>query len=174
MDILVISDTHGRPSRIIDLLARQIKKPDAIFFLGDGYADVCRALPEGENYFCVRGNCDFFDFGSDGAPPAERLICYGGCRIFMTHGNSFGVGSGIDRAAAYAAEKDADLLLFGHTHVRCDDFYPEGTEFCGKKLKKPLRVFNPGSLGEPRDGKAPSFGILTINDGVILTSHGEL
>jgi predicted phosphodiesterase len=44
----------------------------------------------------------------------------------------------------------------------------------GTVLKKTLIVANPGSLGEPKMGREPSFGILTIRDNGILFSHGVL
>ena len=40
MNILVFSDSHGRGSRMLEALARQIKKPDAVIFLGDGLRDL--------------------------------------------------------------------------------------------------------------------------------------
>ena len=43
MNILVISDSHGRRERIEEAVERQIKKPDAIIFLGDGLRDITRA-----------------------------------------------------------------------------------------------------------------------------------
>lgn len=51
--------------------------------------------------------------------------------------------------------KDADIYLFGHTHVRC--FYNENNKY----------FINPGSLGCPINVGGASCGILTIEDGNI-------
>ena len=63
----------------------------------------------------------------------------------------------------FTEEKEqADLVLFGHLHVRIDET-AEG-----------VRIFNPGSAAKPRDGRAPSFGLIDIFESGILTSHGTL
>ena len=68
----------------------------------------------------------------------------------MTHGHLFGVKSGYERIAEYAADRGADVVLFGHTHYKT---LRHGTPFSPA-------LFNPGSL---RD--AHSYGVITITDG---------
>ncbi len=171
MKLIVISDTHGRRSRIDDVLALHARY-DWLLFLGDGLRDLGEGAYGG--LAAVRGNCDVFSlFGGISTVPTERVIDADGIKILMMHGHEKGVKSGTERAAAYAAERGADVLLYGHTHVSDERYFPTGTELCGMAIKKPLYVFNPGSLGEPRDGK-PSFGVIEIKNRQILLSHGFL
>lgn len=83
----------------------------------------------------VRGNCDI---GSD--DPAEGLAPFGGVLFFYTHGHLFGVKSGYERIAEYAADRGADVVLFGHTHYKA---LRHGTPFSPA-------LFNPGSLRYPQ------------------------
>ena len=61
MRILVISDSHGMPSRILDAVEAH-PEAEALIFLGDGESDIemlesyCRSLP---SMIRVAGNCDF-------------------------------------------------------------------------------------------------------------------
>ncbi len=169
MTLLVLSDSHGRVNKIEAALALN-KNADAILFLGDGLRDISRAELEGKSVISVSGNCDAFTFS---AAPDEHMARFGEYNVLLTHGHAFYVKQTLSRAIAYAAQRDADLLLYGHTHTRHDEYFPEGTEIGGVTLRKPLHVFNPGSIGNPRDGRY-SFGIITIRGKDILTSHGEV
>lgn len=162
VEILIISDSHGRVDNIREV-AERCKTAKEILFLGDGLRDIDAAWLD--SAICVRGNCDMF--GADDSP-AERILHFGEYTVMMTHGHEYSVKSGFERAAAAAAERGADLLAFGHTHKKTDLYLPAGSEIGGVILKKPLRVFNPGAL---KDG---SFGVLTLRDGIALTSWGEI
>ncbi len=171
MILAVVSDSHGYVRRLSELFGRQSalphsERPEMLLHLGDGLCDLDRAeLPEGLPMLSVRGNCDVF--GSDGTL-FERMPCLGGYKILMTHGHDLSVKSGLSRAIAYAAEKGADILLFGHTHKPLAMTVNVGETVCGVTLEKPLYVFNPGSLMER------SFGILTLTPKGVLMSHGEI
>ena len=162
MDILIISDSHGRLDNIRAVLER-CKSAKEVLFLGDGLRDIDAAWLD--DAICVRGNCDMF--GADDHP-AERILRFGEYTVMITHGHAYSVKSGFERAAAVAAQRGADMLAFGHTHTRTDILLPEGSEIGGVTLTKPLRLFNPGAL---KDG---SFGVLTLRGGVPLTSFGQL
>ena len=175
MTLLVLSDLHGRRDRAEEVLARH-RRTEAVLFLGDGI----RSLPyescvaNGRLFAGVRGNCDGGSlFGDAYAYPEELLLNIGEYTVMMLHGHTRSVKSGIGRAARYAAERGADLLLYGHTHIPEERYFPAGAELEGYTLTKPLWVMNPGSLGEPRDGK-PSFGVVELRGGQILLSHGTL
>lgn len=175
MTLLVVSDIHGKSDRLRAALAAQIKPPDAILFLGDGYADITRCEPLGSTLFAVRGNCDVWSLMGMTDLPAELTVTLGSYRILMMHGDRHGVSSGgIDRAAAYAASKGADILLYGHTHVKHEAHFAEGDTLGCVTLQKPLHVFNPGSLGSPRDGGEPSFGVVELRDNGVLLSWGSV
>ena len=170
--IVVLSDLHRRGDRAEQVLALH-PNADGVFFLGDGL----RLLPEetcregGRLFAAVRGNCDGFLFGSD--CPEERLVRLEEYTVMLMHGHTRSVKSGLDRAVRYAAERGADILLSGHTHVAAEGYLPAGSEWDGYVLRKPMWFMNPGSLGEPREGK-PSYGLLQIRQGQILLSHGTV
>ena len=168
MTLVVISDSHGKRQRVTDVLERH-GRCEAVLFLGDGLGDV-EAV---SGLAAVRGNCDGLCFLWGADVPMERTLCFGEYKILMMHGHSHGVKSGVERAAAYAAAKGADILLYGHTHVRQEKYFPQGSEIGDVVLDKPLWVFNPGSLGQPSDG-TPSYGIIEIRDGNVLFSHGTV
>ena len=162
MEILILSDSHGRVDNIREVVER-CKGAKEVIFLGDGLRDIDAAWLD--DAICVRGNCDMF-LADD--CPAERILRFGEYTVMITHGHAYSVKSGFERAAAAAAQRGADMLAFGHTHTRTDILLPEGSEIGGTLLTKPLRVFNPGAL---KDG---SFGVLTLRDGVPLTSVGSI
>ena len=162
MEILIISDSHGRVDNIREV-AERCNAAREILFLGDGLRDIDAAWLD--DAICVRGNCDMFGANDY---PAERILRFGEYTVMMTHGHEYSVKSGIERAAAAAAERGADMLAFGHTHTRADIYLPEGSNVGGLTLEKPLRIFNPGAL---KDG---SFGMLTIKNGIPLTSFGSV
>ena len=121
MKVLVVSDVHGRVTPLRWLLKNETA--DALFFLGDGLYDLDQAIAANgaaPDYpiYRVRGNCDI---GSD--DPAEGLAPFGGVLFFYTHGHLFGVKSGYERIAEYAADRGADVVLFGHTHYNAAPRY---------------------------------------------------
>ena len=162
MDILIISDSHGRVDNLREV-AERCRGAKEILFLGDGLRDIEAAWLD--DAICVRGNCDMF--GAQDYPD-ERILHFGEYTVMITHGHAYSVKSGFERAAAVAAQRGADMLAFGHTHTPLDILLPAGSEVCGVTFTKPLRVFNPGAL---KDG---CFGTLTLRGGVPLTSFGSL
>lgn len=167
MNILVVSDTHGRADRLTEALDRT--RPGVLLFLGDGLRDLARIEPGTVTVRAVRGNCDFY-----GAEiPATRMEIFGKYRIFLTHGHHFGVKSSIDPLVGVAAKEGADALLYGHTHIPFSTVLPAEEVYGGVRLVKSLAVLCPGSLGEPRGG-VPTFGTLELRENGILPSLGEL
>ncbi len=166
MDILIVSDTHGRHDRLAELLRRT--DAGVLLFLGDGLRDL-EAVSDTVTVRAVRGNCDFIGRNV----PDTRVEDFGTCRVFMTHGHRFGVKSDLTAVIYAALDADADVLLYGHTHVPFERTLQAGTLLGDRVLKKPLLILCPGSLGEPRDGK-PAFGTLTVQHGGILAGHGHL
>lgn len=174
MKLIVISDTHGRPSRILEVLRRQ-PSYDALIFLGDGLRDVEYVSNEIHGLYAVRGNCDAFSSSlslSNGVCE-ELFLKFCEYNIMITHGHKYGVKRGIEVAAEAAVSKGADLLLYGHTHTPMEKYIPEGETVGNVILPKPLRIFNPGSLGEKGDGEA-TFGVVEIRGSSILMSHGRI
>ena len=139
MEILVVSDTHGRASRLSEVLERT--NADTLLFLGDGLRDLS-VVPAGVAVYAVRGNCDFMGFDT----PDARLEIFDTCRVFMTHGHRYGVKSSLSAAIRAAAERSADVLLYGHTHVPLEKSLPAGYTADGVTLQKPLLVLCPAAL----------------------------
>lgn len=151
MRVLVVSDSHGNASRLCELY-RQLKV-SSVIFLGDGLrdADELSCITGCTPVYRVRGNCDFFDVDARD----ELLLELGGKRVFMTHGHRYGVKSGYDTIENIARSHRADIVLFGHTHIR---FYEN---------RDGLVMANPGAFNSGR------YGILTIDRSVTF-EHGEI
>lgn len=160
--ILVFSDCHGRLDGIV--AAGKIH-PDAglYIFAGDGisvFESYCRE--KGIRYYAVEGNCDGSFFTSD-----EKTFTHAGLKFYLTHGNMVGTSSIISRAA----EEDADIAIFGHTHRAYEETVP------GEAMnrEKNLLLLNPGSIALPRDiPGSPSFGLINIIAGIPITGIGRL
>lgn len=171
MRLLIVSDSHGRYERLSELLDRQ-RGVDALIFLGDGLADLERAdaYSRGFSVFAVKGNCDSFSLRLRESAPEESVINLDGYRFLLMHGHTRGVKYGLTNAIYAAREREADILLFGHTHECVEKYIPDGEEY---SLDKPLRIFNPGSLGASGDGYG-YFGLIEIRKNGILMSHGKI
>ena len=172
MKLLVVSDVHGRHDRL-ERVMQMHRDSDALIFLGDGLRDLEQADAYSYPFtvFAVRGNCDGFSlFTSPEAAPTEICVTLGGVKIFALHGHTRSVKSGLGEAMIAANEREARLMLYGHTHREDWSYYPEGRELPnGDCLTAPLHVFNPGSLGQ--DG---SFGVIDIVESGIMASCGRI
>ena len=146
MEILVISDSHGKPGVIVPLLKEYKNRVRAVLHAGDHDLDLLHCKDETSLQLeAVAGNTD------DGShAPREKVLTFGGKTIFMTHGNKHISNGDITRLVAGAQAVKADICLYGHTHVSAV-FEEQGIFF-----------MNPGSLKEPRDDNGPSYGLLTI------------
>ena len=164
MEILIFSDSHGSASNMSLALDRQIKTPDAILFLGDGARDLDNLFVVDTPIWAVRGNCDWYS--SDLADKTERLLYFEGHTILLCHGHEWGVKGGLGALIAHAAEIDADIVLFGHTHTRTLEYIEKGSI---RGVDRDIVLFNPGSLGDFEG----SFGNLNISDSGFLLSHGN-
>ncbi len=173
MKLLVLSDTHGRSDRVKKLLETH-GDADTVCFLGDGIRDISRedCRRQGQALVCVQGNCDLF-FGGEKEYSSELLLNLGEYTVMMMHGHLHWVKSGLDRAIRHAAEKGANVLLYGHTHIAEERYLPEGSTIGGRVLERPMWIMNPGSLGESGSGN-PSYGLVQIRNGQILLSHGTV
>lgn len=159
MEFLIFSDSHGKRRAMEAAIARQIKKPDAIFFLGDGLNDI-EDQANGIPVIRVRGNCDW-SIGA-GSVREEETVCFEGHRIFLTHGHRYAAKSGLGGMIRAAEERGADIVLFGHTHCRMIETVSENDG------SGTVTFFNPGSVAEG------SFGTLTLTPETVLFSHGTI
>ena len=172
-DILIISDTHGRVSRVEELITyrqRLLKEGEVlnVIFLGDGLDDIF-SCKQYDNIIvhAVRGNCDgytrFSPYGEE--IPTHRVVTIGSYKIFMAHGHTLSVKSGYDELCREATRNGADIALFGHTHLPTLEYIEKGSI---RGVDKSITIFNPGSLGELFEG---SFGNLSLKENGFLLSH---
>jgi putative phosphoesterase len=153
---LVMADTHGHKARIA-LALRRFSDVDMILHLGDYSrdAEIIRGMTK-KPVYAVRGNCDIAT-----VEEAERLLTFEGVRVLMTHGHRQNVKSSLLNLGLYAKECEANIALYGHTHLPTEEFYEN------------VLLYNPGSLGEPRDLR-PSVGLLTLDSGTFRTTTVRL
>lgn len=158
MKLLVISDTHRVLSKVYKVINAIENKISGVIHCGDVTEDVMLLKSRYPNikFYNVRGNCDY---GS--GVPSEEVFIIGGKRIFVTHGHNYGVNYGADRISYRSEELEADACLFGHTHI------PYLENYNG------IVIMNPGSLSGPRGGSKASYGIITIEDGLVRGSIVE-
>jgi putative phosphoesterase len=147
MKVLVMSDTHG----YLTNAKRAIEKNsdiELIIHLGDYYRDVSQLnqLYPNKKFEYVNGNCDI----GIGSIPAEKTIEIEGKRIFMTHGHKYSVKWDHNRIMARAQTDNADVILYGHTHISTIEYIDNFT------------IINPGSMTESRSSMSESYVILDI------------
>lgn len=149
MKLLVISDTHGVLNRVYKVIDDIKNNISGVVHCGDivDDVDVLKSRYKNLDFYNVKGNCDY---GT--GIPAESVFNIGGKKIFVTHGHNYSVNFNIDRLCYRGIELEADVCLFGHTHIPLIENY------------NGMVILNPGSLSAPRGGSKPCYGILTIED----------
>ena len=147
MRIGVISDTH-RNLHLAREAIRAMGKIDLLIHAGDHYSDAIELAEEfGLEVKSVIGNCDFPGEGN-----AEELISIndGEFKIFVVHGHQYGVKSGLEKLYYRGLELEADIIVFGHTHLplllKEDD----------------VTLLNPGSIGFPRANEGLRYGLIEV------------
>lgn len=159
MKIVIMSDSHGKEERVIDIIMSH-KDADGFVFLGDGERDFENALAYGDIYpygekrkiiSQVRGNCDIFS-----SEAVTLLENFDGVRVLVSHGHDQNVKLGLNRIAMQAREKNCQAALFGHTHSAL------------LEEKEGVMLFNPGSI------YSGSYGILIIKDGKCSFEHASV
>lgn len=160
MRIIVISDTHGNYKSLESVFMRN-SDADWFFFLGDGERDLDTFLMLHHEYtekvIAVCGNCDACSMN-----PGYFILPLPGHRIFATHGHYYAVKNSLELLKLKAKEHNCDIVLFGHTHIRCDT------------IEDDIHFFNPGSAAAPHDGTKPSFGHIDVSDAGIVTNIADI
>ncbi len=158
MRAVVFSDSHGNYDILETIMERHKDNADIFIHLGDGEREIelIQYVYNDKKIYFVSGNCDW---GTD--KPDYDIIKFGGKTIFFTHGARFGVKDNLNIAKIFARKNEADILLFGHTHIAMTD-YDDG-----------LYIMNPGSCGRPRSG-GPSYGIIDITEAGIAMHTVEI
>jgi putative phosphoesterase len=151
--LAIISDTHmPRGTRALPAACvAELRAADAILHAGDFMrVEVLRTLEGlGPPVHGIHGNVD--EDALRRLLPAARVVEAGGARIAMLHD----AGPRTGRLARMRARfKDADAVVFGHSHLPLHESSADG-----------FQIFNPGSPTERRSAPAHTMGIATIEDG---------
>jgi len=135
---------------------------EAVFFLGDGLSDAESALKNYSNMarLVVCGNCDTLGFFESNAAEKTGSITLEGKRIVYTHGDLYGAKYGFDGLIRLAEEREADVVLYGHTHYAIEKYI--------SLENRGIYLFNPGTVGGIYYN--PSYGVLNIDKGNISFS----
>jgi putative phosphoesterase len=150
MKIFVFADSHMDTEPM--LIAVEKGRPDRIIHLGDltqDAEDLYAVFPE-IGIDIVRGNNDY-----QSRYPSDKLLVLEGKRLFMSHGDRYGVKISLKRIIRKGHDESCDVLLFGHTHM------PYIKKHGG------MWVMNPGSAGRGFFGtsKSASYGVVEIAGG---------
>ena len=148
MKVLIVSDTHGNHFNL-DRILDQAGAVDMFIHLGDveGGEEYLDAVVDCEKHM-VKGNNDFF---SD--LPKEEEFSIGKYKIFITHGHGYYVSVDPENIKEEGKARNADIVMFGHTHR---PYLDQGKE---------ITVLNPGSVSYPRqEGRKGSYMIMELNE----------
>lgn len=148
MKVLVISDSHGDQKTLEGVIKKE--NPDLSLHLGDYGRDLKEGL-------CVRGNCDGFSLC-----PLKRIVELKGYRILMSHGHKENVKRGLQNLYYLAKEEEAQVVLFGHTHLPFEEEIDN------------ILFLNPGSLSLPPPGTKGSYLVLEIDEGKFEAKFKEV
>ncbi len=157
MRVIVLSDTHAPrrwrscPPRV----AEQLRGADLILHAGDVcVAPVLAELAQYAPVTAVLGNNDGPDVADWGAAETAALTL-DGLHVAMLHDS----GPSAGRLARMRRRfPEADLVVFGHSHIPLDE------------SGYGLRIFNPGSPTDRRRQPHGTLGVLRIEDGTIAAA----
>lgn len=163
--ILTLSDSHGNPEIVKNIIIRYGKTCDAMAFCGDGILDIINILTEAKTNLqlkeClpsviafVHGNCDssqaILKDGTEITFPINQILTVNGQNFLIVHGHSQGIIWGMEKLGLEMKFMQAKTAIYGHTHVARIQNNGEYT------------FINPGSCASPRDGQPQCFAIITV------------
>lgn len=140
--IILVSDNHYHDEPLQEL-QRHYRDADYFFHCGDSEMPY-KSL---SGFARVRGNNDY-----DYEYPETLVLEVGGHRFLLTHGHRQGIYFGYDGLIRLAKINGCDIVCFGHTH-RYTEVEKDG-----------ILLLNPGSIWCNRDGSAPSYMIITLEN----------
>ena len=160
--LVVVSDTHATDGH--ELRGRTleaVRGADAVVHAGDFYREpVFDALTDvADTVYGVAGNND--DAALRERLPGERVVGHEGATIAVRHRSR----SGSTGLALFGRERDADLVVFGHSHR--PEFDDSGA----------VPLLNPGSYAQPRGNRPAHAELSRTTDGLageLRTPDGEL
>lgn len=168
MKIIVFSDSHGRINNMQKAINIH-KNADCLLHAGDGILDINLLQNTPPLIYRTKGNYEDCSYVTKGEDTQEIFELFGK-KIFLCHGHRHNVNFSMSRLIYSAVECDSDIAIFGHTHVKHNE-YISGDNLPFTR-EKGLYIFNPGSISTPRDDVYGSFGIIEIQEKGVLLSHG--
>ena len=158
MKIGIVSDSHGS-TRAIDRMLSHPAAEGVTLWLHAGDitpdAEYLAMVTEGKaKVRYVAGNSDW------PAPGAryDDVVEAAGHRIFLRHGNMYGVRFTTKMLCDAAGESGCDIAVYGHTHV-------------AEISTGHITVLNPGSVARPRDAMQGSFLVMELEQGKAPACH---
>ncbi len=146
MRVGILSDTHGDID-LAEAAILQMEDVDLILHAGDTYADMIKLSHKFDiEMIGVRGNIGHVDEGA-----AELVLELNGFRVFLVHGHHYDVKHNLMRLFYRAKEIEADIVVYGHTHVAMS------------AVEDDILFLNPGSVGFPRGKYKNSYAILDLS-----------
>jgi putative phosphoesterase len=146
MKIVVFSDSHNDTETMFKVVEKI--NPDMVIHLGDHLPDAFELQKTFEEIPMefVKGNTDStYDYKT------EKVISANETKIFISHGDSYNVGEGLERIIQKGRDTLSKLVLFGHTHKP----YLNNT---GEII-----IMNPGRIGRKSSKQInATFGIVEL------------
>lgn len=139
-NVLLVSDSHGLTDELLCIKNRH--RVSHMIHCGDSELSIDHKVMEG--FYKVAGNCD-----RDVRYPNEDTIMIDELKFFITHGHLFHVKSHLLSLSYRAAEVEANIVCFGHSHIA-------GAEKFDDRI-----YINPGSIRTPRGRKEKTYVLLT-------------
>ncbi|HBN85142.1 MAG TPA: YfcE family phosphodiesterase [Clostridiales bacterium] len=154
MKIVVFADSH-RDNETMTFVVKK-ERPELVIHLGDHITDaehLQKDFPEIPMEM-VPGNTDTVI-----CYPYEKTIIKNKKRIYITHGDRYNVQFGLSRIFYKGESVNADMILFGHTHIP----YLEN--------EGGIWMMNPGRIGRvSRNSIQASYGIILLKNDEICCS----
>jgi len=141
--ILIVSDSH----RLTHELQMIKERHNVSHLIHCGDSELLNNNQVIKNFITVEGNCDM-----PGEFNVEELLSVNELNIYVTHGHLYQVKTNLLPLTYRAAEVDADIVCFGHSHVA-------GVEKIDGRI-----YINPGSIRSPRRRPEKSYVILSWNN----------
>jgi len=155
MKILIMSDSHGLTSEIIDIKNRHQDEVDLMLHCGD--SELPYDCEELSGFIGVKGNCDF---GS--SLPDEVIEDLHGTTLYMTHGHLYNVKMSLMNLKYRAIETNAKIACYGHSHI------------AGAELIDGVVLINPGSIRLPVLRRQKTYAILEIKENLVNVTFFEV
>ena len=162
--LTIVSDTHGTDDdRLRGRALEAVRAADRVIHAGDFYREpvLDAFLAENDSLYGVVGNND--DDAIRDRLPRERVVAYDGLSIAVRH-RSRSAATGL---VMFGRERDADLVVFGHSHR--PEFDDSGE----------VPLLNPGSHAQPRGNRPAHAELEPDPDGAglvgrLVTPDGEV